>query len=834
MIYYIDPIHGDPLADGSTPEKARLTYTELDLRPGDTVLFRRGSFIRDSLYRKPGADGAYITYGAYGEGENPIFCGSIDVSDPEKWREVHDNVWQYTDKLPSEVCNFIYDNGRIGATLRWEENLLSAQGDWYDSSMGGTEGRRDSKEQKVFIYSEGNPGKVYSHIECAVWGRRNMSDNVNYTACENLSFYGSGVHALTGGAHHITVRHCSFCFIGGAVWNRQLKIRFGNAIEFWNTGEDILIEECYFNNIYDSCITHQGSAECLPAKNLIMRRNLFINYGMGAYEGRDRMSIDSAFDDNICVNAGGGFSGFGDTKPRNSEIYPQPMGHHLFMWRIPEATEGGSLEIARNLFYNATGGAMYSIIGEAAEAQMHLSCNRYYTENKGLLTHIGGESYRPDEFDRYLEKYGEPGAVYGEHDIMAEIEKWFEMTGCGRCGVPVFTDKLPGQKYFVGSTLVDPLSYDPDEEIVFRLTLVEEGHKIGCPKFRYIRRGDDGFFEEGMVDGTSGEFEYQTSTDRPGYIHLTVTPCDEAGVPLRGYDVFEGGACAGFNEIRQAVQAPADFDEFWSRVISEELDPIPPVVIEKKEFHCGDPGDIVYDLKIACPGKYPVSGYLRMPRNAAEKSLPLIVGYMGYGVSSANIPTKSEAIQFFINQHGIVNGQPAEYYASLVEGEFAGFGFKEEENKSPDTVYFKWMIFRALQAIRYCKTMPEWNGRDITVTGGSMGAFQAVSAAAHDSDVTALVVYIPWMCDLRGIEVGRLEGWRPAASVGLDYYDTVSEASRVHCPVYIYAGLGDYICPPSGVTALYHAVSGKRHLSMMQNRTHSYMPPEFVSYDRDN
>ncbi len=832
MIYYIDPIHGMDSADGTFPEKARRSYTDIALQPGDTVLFKRGSFIRDCLYRKSGTPEKPITYGAYGEGENPVFCGSIDVSAPEKWTEIRPNVWKYTDSLPSEACNFIYDNGRMGATLRWEENLLSAQGDWYDSRMGLRENGKKPVEEKVLLYSEGNPGKVYSHIECAVWGQRNLSQNTNCTTCEDLCFFGSGVHALSGGGDHITVRRCSFCFIGGAVWNRQLKIRFGNAIEFWNHGEDIRIEDCYFNNIYDSCITHQGAGDCEPAKNLVMRHNLFVNYGMGAYEGRDRMSIASAFNDNICLYAGGGFSAFGDTLPRNSEIYPQPMGHHLFMWRIPKPTENGCLEVAGNLFYEATGAAMYAIISPEADAQMYLHDNRYYTSNKTLLTHIRGKSYSPDDFDTYLSEYGEAGAKYQSLDIAAEVEQWFKETGCGRYGAKLFTDKLPPQRYFVGSTEKDALSYAVGEDMWFRLTLTEEGTPVTCPNFKYVCRGDDGKHSEGVVDGTSGRFELHTSVDVPGYVHLIVTACDENGKPLRGYDVFEGGACAGFDEIKTSQKEPDDFDTFWNRVIHDELDPVAPVTIEKHEFHCGDPGDIVYDVKIACPGPNPVSGYLRMPRNAGEKSLPIVVGYMGYNVSSANIPTKSEAIQLNINQHGIVNGETFEYYQQLFGTTYRDFGFNREENKNPDTVYFKYMVLRALQAIRYCKTLPEWDGQNIAARGGSMGAFQATSAAAWDKDVTCLEIQIPWMCDLHGIETGRLGGWRPACDKGLDYYDTVFQGRRVTCDTYLYAGLGDYICPPSGVTALFHSISGKASLTMMQNKTHPYTAPECSTYMR--
>lgn len=828
MIYYIDPMYGCPEADGRSPENARREYRDLALEPGDKVLFRRGSFIRANLERCPGTPDAPITYGAYGEGENPVFCGSVDVSDPAKWTEIRPNIWKYTESLPSEACNFIYDNGRIGATLRWEEHLLSAQGDWYDSRMGCREQGRTVDEEKVLLYSEGNPGEVYSHIECAVWGQRNLSSNVSCTVCEDLIFFGSGVHALSGGSDHITVRRCTFSFIGGAVWNRNLRIRFGNAIEFWERGDDILIEDCYFNNIYDSCITHQGTTKCKPAENFVMRRNLFVNYGMGAYEGRDKMAVNMEFTDNLCLCAGGGFSGFGDTKPRNSEIYPQPMGHHLFMWRIPEATENGSFLVARNRFYDASGAAMYAIISPEADTQMHMKDNLYWTTNKNLMNLVGGKSYRPDEFEKYLAEYGEPGAEYVTPDPDAEAEAWFAETGCGRYGAKIFTDRLPEPKYFVGSTEKDALSYEIGEEIVFRLTT----QPAGITNFRYVRRGDDGKTDEGMTTSADGIFEYRTSLDCAGYVHLIVTACDENGNPQKDYDVFEGGACAGFDEIRQAGTIPEDFDAFWSRVITEELDSAAPVEIEKKEFHCGDPGDIVYDVKITCPGKYPVSGYLRLPRDAEEKSLPIRIGFLGYGVSSAAIPTKARAIQLNLNQHGIENGQPIEYYQKMDREIFSGFGFDRNENKNPDTVYFKYMILRALQAIRYCRTLPQWDGVNITLVGGSMGAFQATSAAALDPSVTRLEIAVPWMCDLRGTEKSRLGGWRPAADPGIDYYDTVSMASRVYAETVITAGLGDYVCPPSGVTALYHSFSCRKTLTMLQNKTHPYTAPEYDSYTK--
>ena len=446
MIYYIDPLHGSVDADGLSPEQARKTYTDLTILPGDTILFCRGSRIRDCLYCLPGEADKPITYGAYGEGENPVFCGSEDVSDPAMWTEIRENVWEYTGKTKNEACNFIFDDGRIGGTLRWEEKDLCMQGDWYDSRMGQN-GRATEEPCHLLLWSKGNPGTVYRHIECAVWGQRSMVVTRGWTVLEDLCFWGSGVHGMAGGVEHVVVRRCSFCFIGGAVWSKALRIRFGNAIEFWELGNDVLIENCYFNNVYDSCITHQGRALCVPAHHFVMRGNLFIDYGMGAYEGRDAMPVDSVFADNLCLKAGGGFSAFGDSKPRKSEIYPQPMGHHIFMWRMKAPTPGGSFEVYGNRFYGAAGAAVYSIICPEAEEQMNLHHNQYWTDNPELFQRVKEKNYSPAAFDAYMQEYQDTGSVWTEApDLLATAQTWLAKIGCSQNGTKLFTDELTEEK----------------------------------------------------------------------------------------------------------------------------------------------------------------------------------------------------------------------------------------------------------------------------------------------------------------------------------------------------------------------------------------------------
>lgn len=258
-------------------------------------------------------------------------------------------------------------------------------------------------ETDFYLYSVGNPAKVYSHIEAVSYNKRSLLDLKNGITVEGLRFINSGVHGMAGSGDNIHVNNCTFENIGGCAWNKELKIRFGNAFEIWSYGNDILVENCSFKNVYDSCITHQGPGEnTTPARNFVCRNCVFDTYGMAAFEYRDKMMIDSSFEDNVCLNAGCGFAMLGEELPRKSEIWPQPMGHHIFLWRIPDKTENGSLIIKNNTFGPApVGAAIYSIISKEAESQVTLQ-NNIYTPNTTLLVRWGDVDY--SDLDEYKDK----------------------------------------------------------------------------------------------------------------------------------------------------------------------------------------------------------------------------------------------------------------------------------------------------------------------------------------------------------------------------------------------------------------------------------------------
>lgn len=409
------------------------------------------------------------------------------------------------------------------------------------------------------------------------------------------------------------------------------------------------------------------------------------------------------------------------------------------------------------------------------------------------------------------------GSDVSGQDQMKSVSTEVRLPDYSHCAITGFLDRAD-------------VRYQPGEEMLFSF-LLQENDKPAAGKLRITRYGDDGKTETFDMETKPGvPAVYRTSLAQPGFVMVKAVLLDKDGKTVRRNwlnnvcDVeFGMGACVAPEKLKQGVPEPADFDAFW-RKAKAELAAVPMRVLEKKLVRETEIAR-VYDVKIAAVGKRPVSGYLAIPRNAKPHSLPIQLLFHGYGVQSAEISESKDAIVFFINAHGIENGREAEYYRKLADGELKDYGFKSTENQIPDTCYFKNMILRNLRGLEFARTLPEWDGKTTYVQGGSHGAFQTMAVAALSDGITGCDINIPWLCDLGGVKVGRIRGWRPDYAPGLAYFDTVNFASRVKCLINISAmGLSDYVCPPSGVWILFNNLKGKAYMTVFQGLNHAHYP----------
>ncbi len=121
--YYFSALTGD---DSRTPQQAanpatpwksleKLTAYNLSLKPGDSVLFKRGeTFIGALSIRSSGTSGSQVYYGAWGTGVNPMISGFVTLTN---WVQHSGNI--YYAPLNVSGLNIVTLNGTARAMGRY-------------------------------------------------------------------------------------------------------------------------------------------------------------------------------------------------------------------------------------------------------------------------------------------------------------------------------------------------------------------------------------------------------------------------------------------------------------------------------------------------------------------------------------------------------------------------------------------------------------------------------------------------------------------------------------------------------------------------------------------
>ena len=379
-------------------------------------------------------------------------------------------------------------------------------------------------------------------------------------------------------------------------------------------------------------------------------------------------------------------------------------------------------------------------------------------------------------------------------------------------------------KYFKLETDKPALSYKVGERMIFKITARDHSVNVDCRYLHWTLTGDDGKSSSGVSYIFADKpLILETSCDRPGFVHLYCRAVDEDDVADTSFEEFNGGAGAEPEKILYHDNLPDDYDVFWNKV-GKLIDDFTPIFSEMNEVKCGvKDGFKCFDVRISTPfGNY-ASGYLTMPLK--EGKYPIQLHFMGYEVAGALMCFEENTVCLTVNAHGIENGIPV-FELKKMYPELCNYGFNNDENKRPETSYWYKMVIRNLCAAKAARSLDYWNGLSITVNGGSQGGFQALTVAAHDRHITGADVFIPWFCDLNAENCGYQAGWRPPFAHGLRYFDAAASGMFINCPVRIKAYLGDYVCPPSTIMALYNNIKSDKEIIFIQGGTHTYRHPE--------
>ena len=290
--------------------------------------------------------------------------------------------------------------------------------------------------------------------------------------------------------------------------------------------------------------------------------------------------------------------------------------------------------------------------------------------------------------------------------------------------------------------------------------------------------------------------------------------------------------------IKTGNKFPKGFDAYWN-LEKKNLHALP-LDVKFNKNESADYAFVCFDTEINCTGPKPARGYFAKPVKAAPRSLPIVLLVHAAGVKGSWCKSSfNEALRyakmgkgtlcFDLNAHGILVGQPDEYYSNLEAGELKDYYFQGLEDRKD--FYFRGMYLRLIRTLDFITQLPEWDGKRILVIGESQGGGQALAAAGLDHRVSAVVATVPAMCDWGGTLVGRKGGWpqpfeQPANKEKmkntLPYFDVANLLRNSKATIVVEIGLIDNTCPSTSVYAAINQAKGKVTVYPVPYREHSW------------
>ena len=290
---------------------------------------------------------------------------------------------------------------------------------------------------------------------------------------------------------------------------------------------------------------------------------------------------------------------------------------------------------------------------------------------------------------------------------------------------------------------------------------------------------------------------------------------------------YEHHIKVGFSvdKIKPYTQEPQDFRSFWQKNV-EELKQVPmSYTKELYKDYCTDKIDCyLVKLQIDNMG-HSMYGFLFYPKNAQPGKHPVVLCPPGAGIKTIKDPMRNKYyaengfVRFEVEIHGLDPRIPSETFGEISRAfndRNGGYLANGLENK--DIYYMKHVYVGLVRCVDFLTSLPEWDGKNVAVQGGSQGGALAIIAAGLDSRVTQCVANHPALSDMAGYAAkGGTGGYphfcrQPQILSNKDclntlaYFDVVNFARYVKAPTYLTWGYNDVTCPPTTSYAVWNTL----------------------------
>jgi cephalosporin-C deacetylase-like acetyl esterase len=373
------------------------------------------------------------------------------------------------------------------------------------------------------------------------------------------------------------------------------------------------------------------------------------------------------------------------------------------------------------------------------------------------------------------------------------------------------------------------------EKVKFNITVVQSGnvlknavvkYEIGPEKMDAVKK-DSLLVANGtlLIDGGTMK--------EPGFLRCVAT----ATVNNKPY---RGLATAAFSplKIEPTIAIPRDFNDYWVQA-KAELAKIPldarMVLLPER---CTENVN-VYHVNVQ---NYKLNtrlyGILCVPKK--EGRFPAILQVPGAGARPYNgdiANAEKGFITLQIGIHGIPVNMDPTVYNNLMAGPLAGYWNYNLDDK--DRYYYKRVYLGCVRAIDFITSLPQFDGSNLGVMGGSQGGALSIVTAALDTRVKYLAAYYPALADVTGYLKGRAGGWPhlfDKANLAFNntrekietagYYDVVNFARQLKVPGIYSMGFNDETCPPTSMYAAYNVITAPKELFIVPETGHWTYPEQ--------
>lgn len=290
---------------------------------------------------------------------------------------------------------------------------------------------------------------------------------------------------------------------------------------------------------------------------------------------------------------------------------------------------------------------------------------------------------------------------------------------------------------------------------------------------------------------------------------------------------YEHHIKVGFSvdKIKPYTQEPQDFRSFWQKNV-EELKLVPmSYTKELYKDYCTDKIDCyLVKLQIDNMG-HSMYGFLFYPKNAQPGKHPVVLCPPGAGIKTIKDPMRNKYyaengfVRFEVEIHGLDPRISSETFGEISRAfndRNGGYLANGLENK--DIYYMKHVYVGLVRCIDFLTSLPEWDGKNVAVQGGSQGGALSIIAAGLDSRVTQCVANHPALSDMAGYAAkGGTGGYphfcrQPQILSNKDclntlaYFDVANFARYVKAPTYLTWGYNDVTCPPTTSYAVWNTL----------------------------